>query len=144
MKCHRKEKDIVTHVVLELGIGTLFDESIGKAESAAELLVSVGEVHGGEKCQGLVLWLHGWDGKVCRELEDTLALVFGQGREVCGAACDLATCKLNRHGKSVLSSGLNELFGLKHMLDGLSLSLRHETDLFYLRSRRDGIDEHDV
>lgn len=67
-----------TYSLLKFGICALFNKCICKPKSTAKLLVLVCKVHGGEERKRLVLWVHAWNGKVCRELEDALSLVLRQ------------------------------------------------------------------
>lgn len=50
--------------LLEFRIAAAVDEAVGEAKRGRVLLVAVGEVHGGEEGERLVLWLEFRDGEV--------------------------------------------------------------------------------
>lgn len=73
----------MAYVLLETGVRAPLDKRVGEAERAAQLLVLVCKVHGGEERQSLVLWLHAGYGEVSRKLEGSLLVFVGEGAKVC-------------------------------------------------------------
>jgi hypothetical protein len=90
-----------TYGVLEFRVGAALDEGVCKAENASELLVAVGEVHGGEPCECLVLRVHCWDGEVCAQFQCALLGFVVKGAEVCGTTNELSALELDRHGEDI-------------------------------------------
>ena len=70
----------LAYVVLELRVSTLLNQSVGEAQRAAELLVLVCEVHGGEEGECDVAGVHARYCEVGRQLKDAFPLVFRQSR----------------------------------------------------------------
>jgi hypothetical protein len=77
----------------------------------------VREVHGGEKRQRDVSWLHLRDSEICRELKCSLFNLIIERRYVLAIVDELATLKLNRYGKNILRSCVDQLLSLQIVSD---------------------------
>lgn len=120
-------------LLLELGVACAVKQRVGEIERRVELLVLVGEVHGGGEGEGLVRAFELGDGEVGRKFEGALAGLLGERGDVGGAFYEGASLELDRHGEAVLGSRVDSLLSLGIVSNLICVPKRDTTYISKLR-----------